>query len=139
MKYLQGRICFLGINVYLCAHFVPPSPSSMTNGRTGRKYLIINLLIFSQMAEYLQAEKKQEIFAKYGKSNTDTGSPESQVALFSYRIAHLTEHLKNNKKDFATRRSLLKLVGKRRRVLDYLKEIDIERYRNIVKELGLRR
>ena len=94
------------------------------------------------MAEYLQAEKKQEkqeIFAKYGKSNTDTGSPESQVALFSYRIAHLTEHLKQNKKDNVTRRSLLKLVGQRRRLLDYLKEKDIERYRNIVKELGLRR
>ena len=86
------------------------------------------------MAEYLQAEKKQEIFAKYGKSNTDTGSPE-----FSYRIAHLTEHLKQNKKDNVTRRSLLKLVGQRRRLLDYLKEKDIERYRNIVKELGLRR
>ena len=84
------------------------------------------------MAEYLQAEKKQEIFAKYGKSNKDTGSPES-------RIAHLTEHMKNNKKDYSTRRSLLRLVGKRRRVLDYLKEVDIERYRNIVKELGLRR
>ncbi|MCQ2165820.1 MAG: 30S ribosomal protein S15 [Bacteroidales bacterium] len=91
------------------------------------------------MAEYLQADKKQEIFAKYGKSNTDTGSAESQVALFSYRIAHLTEHLKTNKKDFGTRRALLKLVGKRRRVLDYLKSKDIERYRNIVKELGLRR
>ncbi len=91
------------------------------------------------MAEYLQADKKQEIFAKYGKSNTDTGSAESQVALFSYRIAHLTEHLKTNKKDFGTRRALLKLVGKRRRVLDYLKTKDIERYRNIVKELGLRR
>ena len=85
------------------------------------------------MAEYLQAEKKQEIFAKYGKSNTDTGSPDS------YRIAHLTEHLKQNKKDNVTRRSLLKLVGQRRRLLDYLKEKDIERYRNIVKELGLRR
>ncbi len=91
------------------------------------------------MAEYLNAEKKQEIFAKYGKSNTDTGSPESQVALFSYRIAHLTEHLKSNKKDHGTRRALLKLVGKRRSVLDYLRETDIERYRNIVKELGLRR
>ena len=91
------------------------------------------------MAEYLMPEKKQEIFAKYGKSNTDTGSAESQVALFSYRIAHLTEHLKTNKKDFGTRRALLKLVGKRRRVLDYLKSKDIERYRNIVKELGLRR
>ena len=91
------------------------------------------------MAEYLMPEKKQEIFAKYGKSNTDTGSPESQVALFSYRIAHLTEHLKNNKHDYATRRSLLKLDGKRRRVHDYLKSVDIERYRAIVKELGLRR
>ena len=59
------------------------------------------------MAEYLQAERKQEIFAKYGKSNTDTGSPESQVALFSYRINHLTEHVKKNKKDVVTRRSLL--------------------------------
>jgi len=91
------------------------------------------------MAEYLQKEKKQEIFGQYGKSNADTGSPESQVALFSYRIAHLTAHLKDNKKDFATRRSLLKLVGKRRRLLDYLKETDIERYRNILKALNLRK
>ena len=95
--------------------------------------------IFCAMAEYLNAEKKQEIFAKYGKSNTDTGSPESQVALFSYRINHLTEHVKKNKKDVATRRSLLRLVGKRRQLLDYLQRTDIERYRNIVKELGLRR
>ena len=91
------------------------------------------------MAEYLAAEKKQEIFAKYGKSNVDTGSAESQVALFTYRIAHLTEHLKTNKKDHGTRRALLKLVGKRRSVLDYRKRKDIERYRAIVKELGLRR
>lgn len=91
------------------------------------------------MAEYLQPEKKQEIFAKYGKTEGDTGSPESQVALFTYRIAHLTEHVKKNKKDVVTRRSLLRLVGKRRQLLDYLKEIDIERYRKIVKELGLRR
>ena len=69
------------------------------------------------MAEYLAADKKQEIFAKYGKSNTDTGSAESQIALFSYRIAHLTEHLRNNKKDFGTQRALLRLVGKRRRLL----------------------
>lgn len=91
------------------------------------------------MAEYLQPEKKQELFEKYGKTAADTGSPESQVALFTYRIAHLTEHVKNNKKDVVTRRSLLRLVGKRRQILDYLKEIDIERYRKIVKELGLRR
>lgn len=95
--------------------------------------------IFCKMAEYLLPEKKQEIFAKYGKSNTDTGSPESQVALFSYRIAHLTEHVKRNKKDNVTRRSLLRLVGKRRQLLDYLQKTDIERYRNIIKELGLRR
>ena len=86
------------------------------------------------MAEYLAADKKQEIFAKYGKSNT-----ESQIALFSYRIAHLTEHLRNNKKDFGTQRALLRLVGKRRRLLDYLKAKDIERYREIVKALGLRK
>ena len=91
------------------------------------------------MAEYLQPEKKQELFDKYGKTAADTGSPESQVALFTYRIAHLTEHVKLNKKDVVTRRSLLRLVGKRRQILDYLKEIDIERYRKIVKELGLRR
>lgn len=88
---------------------------------------------------YISPEKKQELFSSYGKSNTDTGSPESQVALFSYRISHLTEHLKVNKKDFATQRSLLRLVGKRRRLLDYLKRIDIERYRTIVKDLGLRK
>ena len=88
---------------------------------------------------YLSAEKKQEIFGQYGKSKNDTGSPEGQVALFTYRIAHLTEHLKSNKHDYGTQRALLRLVGKRRKMLDYLKRIDIERYRAIVKELGLRR
>lgn len=88
---------------------------------------------------YLDSEKKKEIFAKYGKSNTDTGSPEAQIALFSYRISHLTEHLKSNKKDYNTERSLKILVGKRRRLLDYLVEKDINRYRAIVKELGLRK
>ena len=91
------------------------------------------------MAEYLSPDKKQEIFAKYGKSNTDTGSVESQVALFSYRIAHLREHLKDNKKDFVTQRSLVKLVGQRRRLLDYVKRKDIERYRAILKALNLRK
>lgn len=88
---------------------------------------------------YLDKEKKQEIFGKYGKSNTDTGSAESQIALFSYRIAHLTEHMKVNKKDYTTERSLTILVGKRRRLLNYLKDRDIERYRAIVKKLGLRK
>ena len=88
---------------------------------------------------YLTAEKKQEIFGKYGKSNTDTGSSEGQIALFSYRINHLTEHLKSNKKDYSTERALVMLVGKRRRLLDYLKANDIERYRKIIKELGIRK
>ncbi len=88
---------------------------------------------------YLDSAKKQEIFGKYGKSNTDTGSPESQIALFSYRISHLTEHLKLNRKDYRTERALTILVGKRRSLLDYLKSRDIERYRAIIKELGLRK
>ncbi|UCG26845.1 MAG: 30S ribosomal protein S15 [Bacteroidales bacterium] len=88
---------------------------------------------------YLTAEKKKEFFKKYGKSDSDTGSTEGQVALFSYRIAHLTEHLKKNKKDFSTQMALIKLVGKRRRLLDYLKQRDIERYRAIIKSLNLRK
>lgn len=88
---------------------------------------------------YLSKEVKEEIFAKYGTSNTDTGSPASQIALFSYRIKHLTEHLKLNKKDYSTEHALVKLVGKRRRLLDYLKRKDIEAYRALIKDLGIRR
>ncbi len=88
---------------------------------------------------YLTSEIKKEIFAKYGKSNTDTGSSEGQIALFSHRITYLTEHLKLNKKDYSTEHSLVKLVGKRRRLLDYLKHTEIERYRTIIKELGIRK
>jgi len=84
-------------------------------------------------------EVKQGIFKEFGKSEFDTGSPESQVALFTHRIKHLTEHLKENKKDQATKRSLVALVGKRRRLLDYLKQQDVERYRDIIKKLGLRK
>ena len=90
---------------------------------------------------YLQTKKKQELFEQHGrlKSKTDTGSSESQIALFTYRINHLTNHLKTNKKDHAARLGLLKLVGKRRRLLDYLTKIDIERYRTIIAELGIRK
>ncbi|HIP36224.1 MAG TPA: 30S ribosomal protein S15 [Crocinitomix sp.] len=88
---------------------------------------------------YLTTEKKQEIFEKYGKGKNDTGSAEGQIALFTYRIAHLTEHLKKNRKDFGTQRALQLMVGKRRDLLDYLTKKDINRYRAIVKELGLRR
>ena len=88
---------------------------------------------------YLDAAKKQEIFGLYGKSNTDTGSPEAQIALFSYRISHLTEHMKRNRKDHSTERALTTLVGKRRALLNYLKDRDIERYRAILKALNLRK
>lgn len=88
---------------------------------------------------YLTAETKKEIFQKYGKTDQDTGSAEGQIALFTFRIKHLTGHLKQNKKDLFTQRSLIRLVGKRRKLLDYLKEKDIERYRIIIKQLGLRK
>jgi small subunit ribosomal protein S15 len=89
---------------------------------------------------YLDSAKKKELFEQYGKSSsTDTGSPESQIALFSYRISHLTEHLKLNRKDYSTERALTLMVGRRRRLLNYLKGKDIERYREIIKTLGLRK
>ncbi|MDG1041161.1 MAG: 30S ribosomal protein S15 [Polaribacter sp.] len=88
---------------------------------------------------YLTKEVKEEIFTKHGKSATDTGTSEGQIALFTFRINHLTEHLKKNRKDYNTERSLVKLVGKRRSLLDYLKKTDITRYRAIIKELGIRK
>ena len=91
------------------------------------------------MENYLDANKKIEFFKKHGKGEKDTGSSEAQIAMFSYRIKHLTEHLKQNRKDYSTQRALTNLVGKRRKLLNYLMKSDITRYRAIVKELGLRR
>ena len=88
---------------------------------------------------YLDSAKKTEIFGQYGKTATDTGSAESQIALFSFRIKHPTEHLKKNHKDYKTARSLTQLVAKRRALLNYLYDRDIERYRAIIKNLGLRK
>jgi small subunit ribosomal protein S15 len=88
---------------------------------------------------YLTSEVKQGIFKQHGGSENNTGSTEGQIALFSHRINHLTGHLKNNRKDFGTQTALLNLVGKRRRLLDYLKDNDIEKYRALIKELGLRK
>ncbi|MGV6830904.1 MAG: 30S ribosomal protein S15 [bacterium] len=88
---------------------------------------------------YLTKEDKEKIFKKHGKNAQDTGTAEGQIALFTTRINHLTEHLKKNQKDFNTERSLVKMVGKRRALLDYLAKKDIMRYRAIVKDLGLRK
>jgi len=88
---------------------------------------------------YLSKEKKKEIFKEHGKSDSDTGSTEGQIALFTTRINHLTDHLKKNRKDFNTERSLVMMVGKRKSLLSYLKNKDITRYRAIIKKLKLRK
>ncbi len=91
------------------------------------------------MSQGTDVETKKQIISEYGLSDSDTGSPEVQVALLSHRIAHLTEHLKQHKHDHHTRRGLLLLVGRRRRLLNYMQKQDITRYRSIVERLGLRR
>jgi len=90
---------------------------------------------------YLNSEKKQELFSKHGfaKKKTDTGSPESQIALFTHRINHLTGHLKDKKKDYSTQTGLLRLVGQRKKLLNYLQKTDIKRYRSVLAELDLRK
>ncbi len=96
-------------------------------------------IIYNNISMYLDKEVKKKIFKKHGGSDTNTGSTEGQIALFTYRIEHLTKHLKKNRKDFGTQRALQLLVGKRRSLLDYLKNKDIEKYRELIKELKLRR
>jgi len=104
-----------------------------------RKAFIYITIIYNNIRMYLSKEVKEEIFAKHGKGKNDTGTAEGQIALFTYRINHLSGHLKTNRKDFNTERSLVMLVGKRRALLDYLIKKDVLRYRAIVKELGLRK
>lgn len=87
----------------------------------------------------ISKEKKQEIISKYGRNEQDTGSPEVQIALLTARITELTEHLKNNNKDHHSRRGLLKMVGQRRGLLEYLKKKDLEGYRSLIEKLGLRK
>jgi len=87
----------------------------------------------------LTREKKERLIREYRMHDNDTGSPEVQIALLTERISQLTDHLKMHRKDFSSRRGLLKLVGQRRRLLDYLKDTDLDGYRKIVEELGLRR
>ncbi len=87
----------------------------------------------------ISKEKKQQIIAEYGRTAQDTGSPEVQIALLTQRITELTEHLKNNKKDHHSRRGLLKMVGQRRGLLEYLKKTDLEGYRKLIERLGLRK
>ena len=87
----------------------------------------------------LDVQKKQELIGEFRLHDTDTGSPEVQIALLSERIKYLTDHFKVHKKDHHSRRGLLKIVGQRRRLLDYVKKNDVDRYRNIIKRLGIRK
>ncbi len=103
----------------------PPSSGDKANNKKGE--------------ETMDKQIKQEIIEKYRLTETDTGSPEVQIAILTYRINHLTEHLKVNKKDFHSQRGLLTMVGHRKNLLAYLARKDIERYRAIVKKLGLRK
>ena len=91
------------------------------------------------MSTGTDAETKKQIIAEYGTSDSDTGSPEVQVALLTHRISHLTEHLKEHKHDHHSRRGLMLLVGQRRRLLNYVAQTDINRYRSLIERLGLRR
>ena len=91
------------------------------------------------MAVYLSKEKKEEIFKEHAGSETNTGSIEGQVALFTFRIQKLSEHLKENNKDHSCRRALLTLVGKRKRLLTYLAKKDIQKYRDLIEKLGIRK
>ncbi len=91
------------------------------------------------MSTYLTEEKKNEIFAEYGGGAANTGSIEGQIALFTFRIKSLSEHLKENKKDMSCKRSMLTLVGKRKRLLKYLASKDIQKYRDLIDKLGIRK
>jgi len=99
----------------------------------------INLFQIRSITVVLLAENKEEMIAGFKLHDSDTGSPEVQVALLTHRISYLTEHLKIHKKDHHSRRGLLILVGRRRRLLDYVKKKDVERYRTLIERLGLRR
>lgn len=87
----------------------------------------------------LTTEKKKEFFKEFGGSDTNTGSTEAQIAMYTHRISHITGHLKTNKKDFSSTRALLNLVGKRRSLLSYLAKNDLDAYRALIEKLGLRK
>lgn len=108
----------------------PPDPSPTEERISGME---------REASLVLSKDKKQEVISKFRQHDTDSGSPEVQIALLTERIEYLTEHFKTHKKDHHSRRGLLKLVGRRRRLLDYLKTNKVDRYRTIVKELGLRK
>jgi small subunit ribosomal protein S15 len=101
--------------------------------------LIGNHINFRKMAVYLTKEKREEIYKEYGGAETNSGSTEAQIALFTYRIKMMSDHLQSNHKDHSCRRSLLTLVGKRKRMLRYLSNKDIARYRDLIEKLGLRK
>jgi len=118
---------------------VLPMLGSWTLRPIAEHHIFQGALKYKEDQQMIAKEKKQAIIAEYGRTPNDTGSPEVQVAILSARIAELTEHLKENPKDHHSRRGMLKMIGQRRGLLSYLKEIDIERYRSLIERLGLRK
>jgi small subunit ribosomal protein S15 len=116
-----------------------PIPSVGITTPTQTWYKAVIIIIIWRKTKMISKEKKQAIIAEYARSEGDTGSPEVQIAVLTARIQELTEHLKNNQKDHHSRRGLLKMVGQRRGLLDYLKKTDIERYRALIDKLGIRK
>ena len=106
-------------------------------------YVSIFAVLFKKKTVFilmlLNSEAKKNLFTKFGKDAANTGSAEAQIAMFTERINHLTDHLKVSKKDYSTQRALIRLVGKRRSLLDYLQKTEIGRYRSIISELGIRK
>ena len=115
--------------------FTPSPPDVILNEKVTENETISR----SALGSVLARERKHTIIDQYGTHQTDTGSPEVQIALLSERIGQLTEHFKTHKKDHASRRGLLMLVSKRRRLLDYLKKYDSERYKDVIGKLGIRK
>src|SRR5579884_1195851 len=133
---------------HACFHIKPaegPSGAGFSNFTLLRRDVILNVKVTStanvkqECIGLLARERKVSIIGQYQTHGTDTGSPEVQIALLSERIGQLTEHFKTHKKDHASRRGLLMLVSKRRRLLDYLKKYDSERYKDVIQKLGIRK
>jgi small subunit ribosomal protein S15 len=132
--HVQNEFCVL------CGNLSASFREAPTRHAADRDLITADHSAHSELRRFqMEKELKNEIIAKYALHEGDTGSPEVQIALLTQRINHLTEHLKTHQKDNHSRRGLLKMVGKRRGLLNYLKEVDIERYRTIIASLGIRK
>ena len=137
-KYTMKQMTFHG---FRHKFGVLPKPTVETVGFAELSIILLTFAILKKITYkmHVTSEEKKKIFKQYGKSEKNTGSSESQIALFTQRISYLTDHLNGQKKDYSTQQALIKLVGKRRSLLDYLQKTDIERYRKILADLNIRK